>query len=124
MGHINFPGKGAVQVYIRRLSNADVVSVGPQVVTSTGTKPEPAEGCGASRVVVHIIGPVMTGAAIWENAIPETAVAMQAVSNAENFLIPSGTNVCPFSAQTKDTCDHWPVPCPPRPDSPRSNAAT
>lgn len=124
MGHINAPNKGTVQVNIRRLSNGDVVSVGPQVVTSTGTKPEPAKGSGASRVVEHITGPAMTGEAIWESAISETAVAMKAVSNAENFLIPGGTNVSPLSAQTKDICDHWPVPCPPRPDSVRSSAAT
>ena len=105
MGHINFPGKGAVQVYIRRLSSADVVSVGPQVVTSTGTTAEPAEESDASRVVVHTTGPARAGAAICETAASETAVASKAINNLENLLIPSGTNVCPFSTQTKDICD-------------------
>jgi len=53
-------------------------------------------------VVVHTTGPAKAGAAICESAISETAVAMKAVSKAENFLIPSGTNNCPLSAQTKD----------------------
>ena len=98
MGHINFPGKGAVQVYIRRLGNAELVSLGPQVVTSTGTKPEPADGSGASRVVMHTTGPAKTGAAIWDSAISDTAVAMKAVSKAEKFPHTQRTNICPLSA--------------------------
>jgi hypothetical protein len=118
--------KGAVQVDIRRLSNTDLVSVGPQVVTSTGSNAEPAEESDASRVVVHITGLARAEAAIYKRAASETAVGSKAINNVENLLIPSGANIyiCPFSKQTKDICDHWPVPCLPRPDSPRSSAAT
>jgi orotate phosphoribosyltransferase len=97
------------------LSNTDLVSVGPQVVTSTGSNAEPAKESEASRVVVQTTGLARAEATIYETAASETAVGSKAINNVENLLMPSGTNICPFSTQNKDICDHWPVPMPTSP---------
>jgi hypothetical protein len=96
MGHINSPDKERCPGV-----NPSIEQCGADFPKATGGdfKRHQARTCRWIRRlkgVVHTTRPAMTGDAICDSAISETAVAMKAVSKTENFLKPSGTNIRPL----------------------------